>query len=699
MIASLTSWHHTFKGPGHVRPLATELYHVIGLRGRHPEVIGEILEVMDKTFSRSDVEVHKRYSARQVNVYVRAGAKASFDRFVGMFPAMEAEELKPPTTFLAHSERMRVARQALERFIDDAGIVFWKPNTPVISNHDAGVLTTAAGVRNGILAATDKIMMSRATVDTLKGLHPDVIVELGLGGKSLQLLMHNDVDIPCMAYTGTVEQAEHLLHLAKPPVIAPAAGDGRDLGHDRRGAVAHRYLNPGEQVVGFGEGGSESLTMFIKKAGEDEITVRKVLSEALLTTRWSRRGEGVMLPPFVKARKQFEYLRALPDTIRHYFPQAYDIQEREIPVPVHLRKHGEDTYKEVIYEMSYVPGKELSQFIGTHLPAAPIIARIYEQILVTLNRDVHAVNRVRAPGGTLESSYFSKIESRLALCRRTAPLVFGANLTDTERININGTSYLNSSALLKRFRRCREFHGILEPRFHALVVGDTNTENIKITSFEPILDAQRLIESGARRAEIEAALNAITSESIGIKFLDPRSIGFKSDGAYTRDDPMYDTKIWHNSVGHYDEIHHEYFDMEVEAAGGKPPRVNIEFNPGNSYRRVYQDMEDHFGPVMQSIYGAQELGPEDLREDPYWLVRFVFVMGTHFMAMPPFHFQSGPDDKVVADSYHVQRRPVALYCEGIQWLNWALEILEGRRREFMGVEVPPLPYSIGSLVA
>jgi hypothetical protein len=322
---------------------------------------------------------------------------------------------------------------------------------------------------------------------------------------------------------------------ATPPAISPGADGGRALGHDRRSAVAHRYLNPGENVVGFGEGGSESLTMFITRPGQDEITVRKVLSEALLTTRWSRRGQGVMLPPFAKARKQFEYLRGLPNSIRHYFPRAYDLQEREIDVSLHLRKRGQNTYKEVIYAMSYVPGKEFSQFIATHSPPASIIARIYEQILVTLDQDIHTVNRIRAPGGTLESSYFSKIESRLALCRRTAPLTFGADLTDTELIRINGVSYLNASALLKRFRRHREFHDVLESRFHALVVGDTNTENIEITNFGPIQDAQQLIESGAPGAAIDDALRAITSRSIGIKFLDPRSIGFHSNGADTRD--------------------------------------------------------------------------------------------------------------------------------------------------------------------
>jgi hypothetical protein len=35
-----------------------------------------------------------------------------------------------------------------------------------------------------------------------------------------------------------------------------------------------------------------------------------------------------------------------------------------------------------------------------------------------------------------------------------------------------------------------------------------------------------------------------------------------------------------------------------------------------------------------------------------------------------------------------QKRPVALYAEGIKWLNWAVEMLEGKKTEFHGVQVP-----------
>lgn len=187
------------------RRLVPEPYHVIGLRG-DPADLGEILADIAKIYPKTDVEVHKFYSHRQTNIYVRAGVKPDFDLFAKSFPAVETAELKASTTFLAHAERMIGVRQAFERFMTDNGIVFRKPHTPVVSNNNSGLLTTAAEVRNGILAITNEIMASRSSVETLDSVRPDVILELGLGNKSVQLLIDNNVDIPVTSYTGTAEE-------------------------------------------------------------------------------------------------------------------------------------------------------------------------------------------------------------------------------------------------------------------------------------------------------------------------------------------------------------------------------------------------------------------------------------------------------------------------------------------------------------
>ncbi|WP_280723194.1 ACP S-malonyltransferase [Kitasatospora sp. MAA4] len=1045
-------------------PLIGEPYHVVAVRTESPDALAAVLNVIRETFPLADVELHKTYAPTQANLYVRPGAKAGFDAFVAAVPGATSWELKEPTVFLAHSARMRPAREALERFIEVHRISFTGPRVPVVSNHDMSLLTTGAAVRQGVLAMTDRVMSSSDTCESLNSLDLDLVMELGLGEKSVKLLRDNDVAAPVTAYTGShkdttrflsavnvvsallsrlqelhgsgeelTREDHHLLrelfrlsaendfcddyfsrtlgrvittemlrpgsagspafhrlletfqhtrnhraHIAldrselvvrartkkritaeesatpgraylelsvrdanggigtrtfdteRPEVLAfhfgapshpddaalarrtrtllrtqPTAteshermlgglhldGDLHPAGHrivhqyllfnalaqhrpallaqsdhylegndvagwlaalavsgavsladavtlsaeHTRAGVADRildgltaadiplvspegvpiqsrkdladatravlrgtaldnpvrpihlngncqiialgsapavtdvdtgpyatrivavtepaeawkqrvnpaldefefacvlaltgenervlanargrrvlastvcaYVNADETIVGFGQGGSESMTVFVRKEGERHITVRKVLSEALTTARWNPDGHGVMLPPFTKARKQAEFLAALPEPVRDYFPEVFSVLEREIPVPAHLRTGDRTVDREVIYEMSYLAGEEVSRYVEKQVPPPAVVARLYEQIIRVLNSEVHSIGRVPAPGETLDTSYFTKIEDRLDLCRRTAPHTFGAQLLDTERILVNGVCYLNHSALLRRFRGTPEFAMVLEPAFHSLVMGDTNTENIKITNSEPLRHAQRLIESGAPQQEVDAALDAITAAALGIRFLDPRAIGFKSDGRDTRDDAMYDNKPWHNSIGHYDEIHFEQFTMTVDVAEGRTPSVDIAFLKDNPYQRAYrvrdvtaagsgvnteapQGMEDYFASVMTAALGLDDPESTYLRDDPYWLVRFVFMMGQHFTAMPPFHFQKELDGTLV-DSYQTQRRPVAIYCEGIKWLNWALQLLEGSRTEFLGLPVPPLPH-------
>ena len=72
---------------------------------------------------------------------------------------------------------------------------------------------------------------------------------------------------------------------------------------------------------------------------------------------------------------------------------------------------------------------------------------------------------------------------------------------------------------------------------HCLVIGDTNTENIKIGDITLLEAAARRIREGASNAEVQEALAAITPSGIGLKFLDPRAIGFRTEGAQTLDDP------------------------------------------------------------------------------------------------------------------------------------------------------------------
>ncbi len=440
------------------------------------------------------------------------------------------------------------------------------------------------------------------------------------------------------------------------------------------------YINADEEIVGFGTGGSESLTIFLRQQPGGPIIVRKVLSEKLVTARWDRDGKGVMLPPFAKAKNQAEYLRGLPNLSRLLFPEVLNVVERNIPAPPKPGSlESDDTFHELFYDMTYIPGLEASEFVRQYQPSPEVVAKLYTEIFRMLRERVHSQRLVPSPGGTLEESYFSKIEKRLALSQQTAPKIFTDEMLNAEHITINGQRYLNIGPLLRAFRNHPEYLSLLEPKNHSLVMGDTNTENVKITNLDPIL---RAMERGDTN---------FTGLEIGIKFLDPRSIGFHSVGAETRDDFMYDNKPWHNSTGRYDAMHGEHFDLEVERSPDGPV-LSIDFHKDSPYVKPYEGIGQLFKKTMEDAWDIDKPDSEIAREDPYWLIRFVFMMGTHFAAMPPFHFKREMDDSMVQDYTH-QKRPVAIYAEGIRWLNAALEMLEGQRTEFLGVAVPVLPYT------
>lgn len=212
--------------------------HVIGLRG-DPDRLAELLSYFEREWPTTDLEVHKRYSWRQVNVYVRAGRMAEFERVVAGMPQVQAFELKAPTTFIAHSQHMGHAREALARFLDEHQVRFADPRTPIVSNHGDGLLVTAAEVRLGVLAMTDQVMASRNTAESVERLRPDLVVELGRGEKSLQLLDDNGLYTPTAAYTGEPGQSHQLVDGIR--VLAGVRASLRELRDGRPSLATSHY--------------------------------------------------------------------------------------------------------------------------------------------------------------------------------------------------------------------------------------------------------------------------------------------------------------------------------------------------------------------------------------------------------------------------------------------------------------------------
>ena len=235
--------------------------------------------------------------------------------------------------------------------------------------------------------------------------------------------------------------------------------------------------------------------------------------------------------------------------------------------------------------------------------------------------------------------------------------MFNSELLESKWIYINDRRYLNIRPLLQVFRSHPEYLEILEPKFHSLVMGDTNTENIKIGNIQPILDAMKRGDAN------------FTAEDIGIKFIDPRAIGFHENGADTGAD-IRCTIINPGTIRWeiIDDLHGEHFGLSVLRDPRLEPRINITFDPDSPYRASYTGIEKYFKPVMTNAWGLDEPDSEFLKQDPYWVIRFVFLMGTHFTAMPPFHFKTDITGTMIDDDLN-QRRPVAIYAEGIKWLN------------------------------
>jgi hypothetical protein len=375
-----------------------------------------------------------------------------------------------------------------------------------------------------------------------------------------------------------------------------------------------------------------------------------------------------MLPPVKKALAQARYLEQLPEAAKDFFPRVLHAEQQVV--------ENEDGHTmEYRYDMSYIEGIEVSHFVREYSPSPRVVAMLYAEIFRVLNEKIHSQNVGYINFSTLEQSYFKKIEDRLELCRATSPGLFGGGLLDADYVLVDGKLMKNYHQVIGILRRNKLYREVLEPKFHNLVMGDTNTENIKIENVEPLLKIDESKSFTERQ---------FTAEEIGLKFLDPRAIGFHIDGEDSGvDDYMYDNKPWHNSIGNYDDIHGEHFDIEYRFEDGVP-RVDIDFHEDSPYRNSYAGIEQYFPIVMNMAYEFSDPNSNHVEKDPEWLVRFVFLMGTHFMAMPPFHFKTEEDGTYIDDAKE-QKRALAIYCEGLRWLNWAIDILDGKEDIVCGV--------------
>jgi len=198
---------------GVTQPLVPQPAHVVALMG-HPDVVNRVLVAIGDVYDVSDVELHKTYAANQANVYVRSSARESFGFFMRNFPDIAVKELKEPTRFMAHAARMAPVREAFARMMDSEGIRFRNAHTPLICNHANRIVDQAADVRDAVLSIIDCVMESRWTADNCGHVGGNVVLELGQGEKSVQLLADNGVPLPAIAYAGSQDDTDALVAAA-----------------------------------------------------------------------------------------------------------------------------------------------------------------------------------------------------------------------------------------------------------------------------------------------------------------------------------------------------------------------------------------------------------------------------------------------------------------------------------------------------
>jgi hypothetical protein len=103
----------------------------------------------------------------------------------------------------------------------------------------------------------------------------------------------------------------------------------------------------------------------------------------------------------------------------------------------------------------------------------------------------------------------------------------------------------------------------------------------------------------------------------------------------------------------------------------------------------YDKIEKYFAYVMEGWGVSSE---EFAERDPNWVLRFAFMMGSHFAAMPPFHFRKDAEG-LTPEDIQMQKRAIAIYCKGIMWLNKAQDMIEEQEQRLYGFSAGELQVS------
>lgn len=401
-------------------------------------------------------------------------------------------------------------------------------------------------------------------------------------------------------------------------------------------------LKPDETLLRFANGGSESLVFYVTTAAGSTF-VRKASSAGLSAARWPARPRGVMSDPFERSRLQVEYLRSIPPSVAALFPSIYNVEQIDLDGAL-----GCGTTLVTDYE--YIRGISMSSIVNQDIALPEHIDHLYARLALVLATQVHTVAPMHRRELAVEAYHLTKIEARLQLVRDSWAWAATHLHQNASAVTVNDQPYMSVEQCIAVIRADASMMRALEAPAYNLVVGDSNTQNILICG-----DPRHLRDVAG-------------PDSVPLRFIDPRGIGPARNQGVVVDDPVYDWKYWHNTVGHYDAMFSGNFWMSVETASS-----SLHFQLGHRRPPAVEMSSRRLAAAFRSVV-AHAAPPGVALSDRYgehWELRFLFLMGSHFAAMTPFHLNRSHQLSPIGDhnSWMSSSATLAMYCESARWLN------------------------------
>jgi hypothetical protein len=277
-----------------------------------------------------------------------------------------------------------------------------------------------------------------------------------------------------------------------------------------------------------------------------------------------------------KLLAEARWIMHLPAELRSYFPEIYEIRERD---------------EECEYVMEYVPWPNLAETLTQHPHEAERVQGTIQKAVMFVHHKLHAGSR--SPAGTdhLTQHYLVKFRSRVAAARGTAAAL--DTLYGRTDFEVNGVLCRAPGLTLEWIAAQPGLAARLQPVFLRRTHGDFKLDNI-------LSD----LDSGA------------------FKLIDPR--GVSATGEDMSDSLEDFAKLRTSTLGFYDLAVRGWYDVSVEGF-----RIALRQHPEAAAACKAMQWLD-----MQLLSVLATLGLDE--EDPHWRERLLFLTAALMIANSPF---------------------------------------------------------------